>query len=102
MNPTRLIARAASYLRAFHYGDETRPSRDWLVVMLITAVLLLASAGWSYTLFLRISHSENSAHAVPSALINPASLANIRTLFEKRAAERAHYTSDYHFVDPSK
>jgi hypothetical protein len=102
MNLSKLTAILSKYLRAFRYGDRVRPLRDWLLLISIAGLLLIGSGGWSFWLFTQISNKQEATVAIPAAATGTASLESVRTIFEKRAAERAHYISDYHFVDPSR
>jgi hypothetical protein len=103
MNLSTLSSRATALLKTLRYGDRVRPFRDWLAVMCIVGVLLVASAGWSYLVFQKTSDGEIlGAPTTALAPISTASLDTVRTVFDKRAAERMHYLSDYRFVDPSK
>lgn len=97
-NSLSSIANAA---RRFSYGSRIRPQRDWFVLVSVSLALLVASAGWSYWLFHNAS-VDGTSEAVPGASINVSAFDTVRTVFEKRAAERAHYLTDYRFVDPSK
>jgi hypothetical protein len=96
-----LLARTRTF-RMIRYGEHPRPVRDWLVVMAIVAIFLMGSAGWSYGLFLQVSHGDAANSALPTTGVNTASLATVRAIFEARAAERARYISEYRFVDPSR
>lgn len=102
MNVNRLIDRALSYLRVMRYGDRPQPQRDWLIVMTVSAALLLAGAGWSYWMFLNPGTAGTASATATSTSVSTASLTTVRTVFEKRAAERARYLTEYHFVDPSR
>jgi hypothetical protein len=91
------------YLKKFSYGDRAKPFRDWLVIALVSLVLLFAAAGWSYFLFARISSGE--IFGSPTVVTDDASsdtLQVVEATFQKRAVERTHYLTDYHFVDPSR
>lgn len=102
MNLSKLTAALSKYLRIFRYGDRVKPLRDWLILVSIAGVLLVGSAGWSFWLFDQISNPKEKTLTPPTTSTSTASLETVRTIFEKRTAERAHYISDYHFVDPSR
>lgn len=103
MNLNSLHALFAKYLKAFRYGDRPRPLRDWWIIVGISSVLLLGSAGWSYWLFQMTSMEQPVRGVVPQApAVKANSLDVVTQVFAARAIERAHYLSDYHFVDPSK
>ena len=69
----------------------------------ISFLLLIGSVGWSYWLFQEISSGTDVAKMSkgPKA-INTNALEEVREIFDKRAAEKAHYLVDYRFVDPSR
>ncbi|MGE5540869.1 MAG: hypothetical protein ACM3TU_01115 [Bacillota bacterium] len=91
------------YMKMFRYGERARPYRDWMVVISVAALLFLASGVWSYFLFREVSAGANlQASPETNALVNVASIETVRTMFDMRAAEQAHYRTDYHFVDPAK
>jgi hypothetical protein len=103
MNFSHLLTQVTNAFRSVRYGDRMNPVRDWHWVISIAFVLLIASAGWSYAVFENTSSGEllgANAQALPP--ITTASLEAVRTVFDARAAARAHYLSDYHFVDPSR
>lgn len=89
-------------LNKVSYGDHLRPQRDWIVIISVAGILLIGSAGWSYWLFERISWTESSLTMGARGNLNTSVLDQVRSIFDQRAAERAHYLNDYRFVDPSK
>lgn len=102
MTPTKLLSRATHLFRAFKYGEHIHPLRDWLIMVSVVGILLAASSIWSYVVYYEFT-SEKEGNTAPALLqVNTASLTTVRAVFEKRATERAHYLSDYRFVDPSK
>lgn len=84
----------------FRYGDRLNSSRDWFVLVGITAILLLASIGWNVWLFLRVTNGEAIGTATTQASLNPASIDSVNTLFQARANTETEY-KNAHFVDPS-
>lgn len=102
MNFSKITAHLKGYLKFLQYGDTVRPVRDWLVIVSIATLLVLAAAGWSYELFRTTTAPTESEGAAPSTSVSRTSLDTVRGIFEKRAEERAHYLTDYRFVDPSR
>jgi hypothetical protein len=102
MNLSKLTALIQKYLRVFQYGDRVKPVRDWFLMVSIAGILLLGSAGWSYWLFEQTSNAKDAQLKLPPSSMKTASVETVRTIFDARAALRAHYLSDYHFVDPSR
>jgi len=102
MNYTRALSSLTVYARKIRYGDRLRPQRDWYLIVVVATVLLIVSAGWSYWVFHETSLAESNAKNSADASINTSVIDTVRTVFDKRAAERAHYQTDYRFVDPSR
>ncbi|MEA2701796.1 MAG: hypothetical protein QOE22_505 [Candidatus Parcubacteria bacterium] len=88
-------------LKGLHYGTALRPSRDWLVVLTLTFVLMLASVAWNLWTFAKVTGGEPIGTEAPQQTAGTASTDEVVKLFEERAAEEARYRNDYRFVDPS-
>jgi hypothetical protein len=101
MNPAKILSRITRSLEAVKYGDQVRPLRDWFIVLSIAAILLVASAVWSYGVYYTFTTEKDAAKGPDLRQALPASVGTIRGIFERRAVERAHYLNDYRFVDPS-
>ncbi len=82
------------------YGPQLRPVRDWLVLLIVFVLLLLASVGWNLWLFNKVTKGEKIGD-VPVSQPVDINLDQVKQLFENRAAERMRYTGEYRFVDPS-
>ena len=103
MNLSHLTGLVGKYLKFLQYGNRLRPVRDWLVILSVASLLLITMAGWSYELFRETSKAGTADGAAGMrAPIRKASLELVNLVFQKRAAERGHYLSDYQFVDPSR
>jgi hypothetical protein len=103
MNLKQATQFLTTYLRRLSYGETVRPARDWLLIVAIVGVFIIASVSWSYWVFYRIGTGESAipgAGATPS--VNPVTVQTVTDVFDARAAERAHYLNDYRFVDPSQ
>ncbi len=85
---------------ALSYGPQLRPVRDWLVLLIVFVLLLLASVGWNLWLFNKVTKGEKIGDVTASQPV-VIKLDQVKRLFENRAAERARYTGEYRFVDPS-
>lgn len=85
------------------YGEDIRPVRDWLVLLSIAGVMLVASIGWNVWLYIRVVNGEGFGSSVTnSSGLNTAALDGAQAVFQKRATEEENYRGAYHFVDPSK
>ncbi len=84
-------------------GDKKRPSRDWLALLAIALLLLIASIGWNVWTFIRITSGEVVGEG-PSVVTGPdtSALERVREVFTNRKAEEQRYLTEYRFVDPSK
>lgn len=89
-----------SITKKFHYGDQPRPGRDWLVLLSIFIIALALSVVYNLYTFSQVTRGEKIGNA-PVTTPTQIKLDQVKNLFDARAAERAHYTSDYRFVDPS-
>jgi len=84
-------------------SDRPRPTRDWMLLLSLAALILVASAGWNVWTFVRVTSGDVGA-VEEAAVDGPdlTALERVRAAFQERAAEEARYRSDYRFVDPSK
>jgi hypothetical protein len=102
MNLTTLTTPVRRFLRQVTYGDRIRPQRDWLLIIGVGGIIFLVSVTWNYWLFHKVSAGESlQAGTAAAPVIDTATLESVRAIFDRRAAERAHYENDYRFVDPS-
>ncbi len=92
--------RIRSLLNFFKYGARLRPARDWYVLLVLFSVALGVSIAWNLWLFEQITKGQTIG-GPPPAPAPQIQLDTVKALFEQRAAERARYTSEYRFVDPS-
>lgn len=84
-------------------AGTTHPQRDWVLLLGVTLILFIALSAWSYLSFLRaVRADESSAVDAAAAATTGTSLEGVRAVFEERAAERARYQTERHFIDPSK
>ena len=92
-----------SSLPRISYGNRVHASRDW-VILLVTSLLVLggfAVAGtWIFYEGAKADPAQQTA-AQKSAL-SPELLSETDALFEERAAEVLRYRSEYQFVDPAR
>lgn len=103
LSDIKTISRQFSQLSHIRYGKRIRAHRDWLALLAVTAILLLAVCGWSAFLFFE----EPKPAALPEAesglpSVSEESLGKVEALFEARDAERARYQAEYRFVDPAR
>lgn len=89
-----------STTKKFHYGDRLRPGRDWLVLLVFFIIALAISVAYNLWTFSQVTNGQKIGNA-PVTTPAQIKLDQVQNLFDARAAERAHYKSDYRFVDPS-
>lgn len=77
------------------------PSRDWLILLGLFAVLLGISIAWNTLFFFRVLSEENATGQAPVSS-DTSALDHARTLFDERSQEAARYEAKYLFVDPSQ
>lgn len=88
--------------RALRYID---PERDWITLLIISAILLSGVVVWNMYVFDTVANGGiiGSPPAAESPIFSQSSLDAIHTVFENRAAEEAKYlTDEYHYIDPSQ
>jgi hypothetical protein len=84
-------------------GDRRKPSRDWLILLTLAFLILIASIGWNVWAFVRITNGEVSGSTTTSTNGPDISIVEqVRGVFVERAAEEQRYRTEYRFVDPSK
>ncbi len=82
------------------YGSRLRPVRDWMVLLVLFSVFLLASLVWNLWLFSQTTKGYKIGSVTPTPAVQ-IELEQVKTLFAKRAAEQTKYIQEYRFVDPS-
>lgn len=88
-------------LKGISYGKALRPSRDWLLLLGLVFICLLASVGWNLWTFTNVTEGGSVGAPAPAQDANASAVDSVSALFEERALEEARYRSDYRFVDPS-
>lgn len=94
-----------SFLKHFHYGPFLNPTRDWLVVLTISAITLTGIFVWNAWVFDTVTNGGviGTTATSTSPVFSQSSLTVIRSIFADRAEEKAKYeTGAYRFADPSQ
>jgi len=92
-------------LSAKHQQDAgPNPSRDWLTLLGIVFVLLLASVGANVYLYHEaLTGAPLGGKAPQTASLNTDLVTQVESVFAARATEAGKYSSGgYSFIDPSK
>lgn len=94
-----------SFFRRLRYGTQVNPTRDWLTLLTLSALVLVSIIVWNVWAFDTVANGGvigAVATSTPPAF-NQASLNTIHTIFSNRADEELKYqTGTYRFVDPSQ
>ena len=94
-----------SFFKQLRTGVRQNPTRDWLVLLIFSAIALMGIVVWNVWAFQTVTGGGViGAPAVKtSPVFNPSSLDTIRAIFENRVAEEAKYrTGVYRYADPSQ
>lgn len=85
------------------YGERLNPVRDWLILLLVAAALLVVSAVMNVFMYIGVRNAPSHTPMVSDQpAIDAKSVAAVEAIFQKRAAEEGNYEHVYQFVDPSK
>ncbi len=93
-----------SLLKYFKYGPYINPARDWMVLIIISAIALTGIIVWNIWVFGTVAQGGTVGAVATSSppIFSHESLDAIDTIFANRATERMKYeTGTYHFADPS-
>ncbi|MBI4088594.1 hypothetical protein HY415_00680 [Candidatus Kaiserbacteria bacterium] len=94
-----------SFFRQLRTGARQNPTRDWLVLLIFSAIALAGIVAWNVWAFQTVAGGGVIGAPVTGApqAFNPSSLDTVRAVFESRAAEEAKYrTGAYRYADPSQ
>lgn len=78
------------------------PARDWLVLLSLALLWLVASMLWNGWFLISVLQEETTAPVTAVATSTPDTFERAWTLYQARDAEALHYANDYRFNDPSK
>jgi hypothetical protein len=96
---------SVSFLKRFRYGANIDPARDWLAMLIFSAIVLFGIIVWNVWAFNTVASGGVIGAEAPKAQpgFNRASLDTVRTIFENRTIEEAKYmTGVYRYTDPSQ
>lgn len=84
------------------YGTRIDPVRDWLVLLIVFGILLLATLAFHAWLFFTVTRPDQSPDMGAAAEdVSGELLERTRDVFTERAREADRYRS-FEFVDPSR
>jgi hypothetical protein len=97
------LTKYLSVFRAKKHDHTTNPTRDWLILLVLSLVALIASVIWNLWFFSEaLSDKGSTAPTTTSNEDTSDSVERAKARFEARALEEGRYRSDYRFVDPSR
>lgn len=93
-------------LKAFikRRNERQDPARDWLLLLKLSMVVLVAIVAWNAWTFNRVANGGiiGGLPSGPPPVFSQASLDAINAVFTNRAAEESKYeTGVYRYADPS-
>ena len=94
-----------SFFKRFRYGAEINPTRDWVALLMLSAITLTGIVIWNMWAFDTVANGGIIGTAATSTppVFDQASLDAVHAIFADRAAEEAKYeTGVYNFSDPSQ
>lgn len=94
-----------SFLKRLYAGARQDPVRDWIVVLIGTAIVLAGVIVWNMWVFDTIARGGviGSVELGSPQVFSRSFLDPVHPIFEKRAAEATKYeTGVYRYVDPSR
>lgn len=86
------------------HARPVNPGRDWLMVLIVSAIALAGILVWNAWAFDTVAHGGiiGTPATNVSPALDPASLETIHSIFAERAAEEQKYlTEGYEYADPS-
>ncbi len=85
------------------YGEDIRPTRDWLLLLSCAGILLLVSVLFNVWTFARVVNGEIVGGVTTTApQVDTNAIDAVQKVFEDRTSEELNYKGAYHFVDPSR
>ena len=92
-------------IKKMQYGPRLRPTRDWLMLISIIAIVFVIGIVWSVLTFFHAVSSRSVSNHEPTVntVINHSAINRVQKIFDARAVEQEKYKSgEYSFKDPSR
>jgi hypothetical protein len=96
------LDKVGKYVKKVNYAGPLRPTRDWLVMLMVSAAFIVVSIGWNLWMFNKVTRGDSLGTETAAPVEEGVRVDRVNAIFEKRATEEARYLSEYHFVDPSR
>ena len=99
----QLLLHISHIKKFFHTSNCPHPTRDWFVMLTITAVLVGGVVGWHAWVYLTATTKPATVREVSVIPEFDTSVVDaVEKAFVIRAEEAERYRSTYRFVDPSR
>lgn len=102
MNTSSFMER---FLKRARSGVRLNPARDWAILLVCSAVILVGIVVWNAWVFDTVAKGGVIGTPVTKtpAVFDRSLLSEVRAIFETRAAEEVKYrTGAYQYADPSQ
>jgi ABC-type Na+ efflux pump permease subunit len=97
------VTKYTKVFKALRYGEEAKPVRDWLVLLVLVVLLLVGSIIWNIIFFLStVSDKERAVEVTENVEVDTSAVERVYEAFDARSQEEARYISEYQFIDPSR
>ena len=83
-------------------GGHPHPTRDWLILLVVTLALLGGSVAWNVWFFGTMAQAEVAVPAGGENALETYPAGTIQEVFGKRGGMETSYRSVFRFVDPSR
>lgn len=84
-------------------GSHTHPTRDWFLLIGLSALLIGLSAGWNAWSYIDSTIRDSTANVVPEVTsFDTSAVDAVQSVFTTRREESERYRGTYRFIDPSK
>lgn len=86
----------------FRVRTHTHPTRDWFVLLGVSALLVGVSIGWNVVAYLAATRTPvvmEKEVALPA--FDTSAVDTVKKVYEVRGEEARRYQDNYRFVDPS-
>lgn len=94
----------STLLKRIKFLNRLDPARDWIVLLIISILVLVCIVVWNAWAFDMIANGGTIGSSATSTqpVLKSATIGDVHSIFEKRAAEEVNYMSGvYQYADPS-
>ncbi len=103
MKLTDIMGSYKKALRLLKTKSDAEPARDWLVLLILVLLFIVASVAWNVWFFLEsVSEKETVSVEEQEEVVDVDTTGKIRQTFMLRGEEEGRYRNVYEFIDPSR